>query len=370
MRARFGVLAALLFLVGGCATDRSALHPVGVSPRTDTAIAALGRRTPSRQTARRSRATPAARATVPTAMTVPARTMTAKALAGHMGLALADERDHVLLHDAGTHVRIWKDSGNVSVAGRRVTLSSRTHRNGRSLIVPAPMVQHVAREVGAQRKFLVYDVHARPPHLVHSEPGAVPKPRSRPAPKVRPRPAPKSIYEMPLAPKRDVVRMPPAAGGDPAWARHQPSTRKWRWIVLHHSDDTSGNFQKYERLHQDEKGWDECGYHFVIGNGTLSGDGQVEHGGRWYKQKHGAHCKTCDNRYNDYGIGICLVGDFETGGRPTARQMDALVRLCRWLVATYRIDPSDIVGHCDAKPTACPGKHFPWAELRYRVAAR
>ena len=63
--------------------------------------------------------------------------------------------------------------------------------------------------------------------------------------------------------------------------------------------------------HRRDNQWDELGYHFVIGNGTHTGDGQVEVGSRWGKQKHGAHCKTPDNYYNDHGIGICLVGNFE-----------------------------------------------------------
>jgi N-acetyl-anhydromuramyl-L-alanine amidase AmpD len=138
----------------------------------------------------------------------------------------------------------------------------------------------------------------------------------------------------------------------------------WRWIVIHHSDDVSGNLAKYDRIHREVNRWDECGYHFVIGNGTLSGDGQVEVGSRWPKQKHGAHAKTDDNRFNDYGIGICLVGDFERGGRPTPAQMENLVSLCRWLMARYGIPASAVIGHCDCKPTACPGRNFPWAELR------
>jgi N-acetyl-anhydromuramyl-L-alanine amidase AmpD len=138
--------------------------------------------------------------------------------------------------------------------------------------------------------------------------------------------------------------------------------------VIHHSDDTSGNLAKYDRIHRQENGWDECGYHFVIGNGTLSGNGEVEVGPRWWKQKHGAHAKTADNRFNDYGIGICLVGDFETGGRPTRAQMDSLVLLCQWLMARYGISPCDVVGHCDCKPTACPGRCFPWSELRARIS--
>jgi 5-methylcytosine-specific restriction endonuclease McrA len=36
----------------------------------------------------------------------------------------------------------------------------------------------------------------------------------------------------------------------------------------------------FDRSHRD-KGWDELGYHFVIGNGTSSGDGVVEVGTRW-----------------------------------------------------------------------------------------
>ena len=132
----------------------------------------------------------------------------------------------------------------------------------------------------------------------------------------------------------------------------------------------AGNFAKYDRIHRETNGWDECGYHFVIGNGTGSGDGAVEVGSRWSKQKHGAHAKTPDNRFNDFGVGICLVGDFETGGRRRAR---------RWtprsasVAGSWRATASpadDVVGHCDCKATACPGRHFPWAELRERLGTR
>ena len=39
-----------------------------------------------------------------------------------------------------------------------------------------------------------------------------------------------------------------------------------------------------DHWHRD-RGFDELGYHFVIGNGTNSGDGQIEVGPRWTKQK-------------------------------------------------------------------------------------
>ena len=105
-----------------------------------------------------------------------------------------------------------------------------------------------------------------------------------------------------------------------------------------------------------------------IGNGSLSGDGEVEIGPRWKQQLHGAHAKTPDNRFNDHGIGICLVGNFDvSGGRPTPAQMDSLVKLVRWLLDTYHLSPDVVRGHCDCCATKCPGENFPWAEFRARL---
>ena len=108
----------------------------------------------------------------------------------------------------------------------------------------------------------------------------------------------------------------------------------------------------------------------MIGNGSLSGDGEVEVSQRWTRQLHGAHAKTPDNRYNDFGIGITLVGDFEQGsGRPTQAQMRSLVRLTQWLMDRYGIPMANVKGHCDCKATCCPGKNFPWRELRMKLRA-
>ena len=145
--------------------------------------------------------------------------------------------------------------------------------------------------------------------------------------------------------------------------------RKWRWVILHHSDDTSGSAAKYHKIHLEENGWENgLGYHFVIGNGSQTGDGEVEVGPRWVRQIQGAHAKVPGNRYNEYGVGICLVGDFEDGiAQPTSKQFAALVSLCKWLMKRYGIAASDIQGHCDCCDTACPGKNFPWAKLRARI---
>jgi len=133
---------------------------------------------------------------------------------------------------------------------------------------------------------------------------------------------------------------------------------RWTTIVIHHSATQTGSARSFDKYHREQKGWDELGYHFVIGNGTETPDGQIEVGPRWNTQKHGAHCKTPSNYYNDHGIGICLVGDF-TKSRPTARQLSSLQKLVAFLSQTCRIPPSRVTthGHINKK-TQCPGQYF------------
>ena len=143
--------------------------------------------------------------------------------------------------------------------------------------------------------------------------------------------------------------------------------RNWRWVVIHHSATPGGNAAIFNKLHRD-KGWDELGYHFVIGNGTDSPDGAVEIGPRWPSQKWGAHAKTADNKYNDFGIGICLVGNFDVD-RPTAKQQQALAKLTAWLMKHYHISPDRVMGHGDTKATECPGRYVSIAQIR-RMASQ
>src|SRR5688500_4663582 len=108
---------------------------------------------------------------------------------------------------------------------------------------------------------------------------------------------------------------PPAdAMAEHRWMPAEPSNR-WTCIVIHHSASEAGGADRFDDWHR-TKGWDELGYHFVIGNGSDTADGQVEVGPRWLAQKHGAHCKTKDEYYNNHGIGVCLVGNFDL--RPPA----------------------------------------------------
>jgi hypothetical protein len=158
----------------------------------------------------------------------------------------------------------------------------------------------------------------------------------------------------------------PMAGIPREWTPHVPA-RSWQAIVVHHSDTPAGGAVRFDREHR-EKGWDELGYDFVIGNGTDTADGQIEVGSRWVKQKIGAHAKTPDNWYNEHAIGICLVGNFESD-RPTAAQMRSLTKLVAFMMHTYHIPASRVVGHGDTKATKCPGRNLSVADVR-RLASQ
>jgi hypothetical protein len=182
-------------------------------------------------------------------------------------------------------------------------------------------------------------------------------PAPPPAPVVEaPKPAPK-VAEAPKAAPQVAMNVPRE------WVPNSVKADGWRWIVIHHSATPSGGAKAFDKMHR-AKGWDELGYHFVVGNGTDTADGLVEVGPRWPKQKWGAHAKTPDNRYNDFGIGICLVGNFDLT-RPTDEQVRSLSKLVAFLMHTYRIPADRVVGHGETgKATECPGRMMNVAQVR------
>lgn len=137
--------------------------------------------------------------------------------------------------------------------------------------------------------------------------------------------------------------------------------RPWKYIVLHHSANPDGDLDRIDGEHRKVLGYDGCGYHFVIGNGTGSEDGQIQVARRWANQKHGVHCRNAKSaEIDEYGIGICLVGDLDKEP-PTARQVAATKALVAYLSGRYTIAPGRVEthSHLAATPTVCPGKYFP-----------
>ncbi len=143
------------------------------------------------------------------------------------------------------------------------------------------------------------------------------------------------------------------------------AVRDWQAIVIHHTASHSGSVESIHQVHQQRKDaagnpWRGIGYHFVIGNGHGMEDGEVEATFRWREQLEGAHAGV--SRYNQQGVGICLVGNFDDR-LPTEAQLAALKRLVAWLSQEYDIPVQQVKGHGQLKATACPGKYFPMHEL-------
>jgi hypothetical protein len=140
------------------------------------------------------------------------------------------------------------------------------------------------------------------------------------------------------------------------------ATGRWKWIVGHHSAIKNGNAAIYDREHRRRGMENGLAYHFVIGNGIDSGDGEIEIGPRWVRQIKGGHVHR--EEINEVGIGICLVGNFEET-IPTSKQLKAFRELVNYL-------RSDVVGkkvrfavHREIDPgrTVCPGRYFPVAQM-------
>ena len=168
----------------------------------------------------------------------------------------------------------------------------------------------------------------------------------------RPKPSTRALEPRPIGPVLDSTVEA---------AVRVPLKRKWKYIVLHHSGTKSGNAAAFGRHHKLNRGWDGLGYHFVIGNGKGSGDGQIEVGYRWPRQLTGAHAGRApdgSNQMNELGIGICLVGNFNEA-HPTANQMAILRSLVAYLRGYCGIPVKHVLLHRDVRGTDCPGKLFP-----------
>lgn len=140
---------------------------------------------------------------------------------------------------------------------------------------------------------------------------------------------------------------------------------RWKYIVGHHSAIASGNAEIYDRNHRRRGMTHGLAYHFVIGNGVDSGDGEIEIGPRWREQQDGGHVRS--HEYNAHGIGICVVGNFEKT-RPSPKQIAAFSSLVSYLGQDLLGSRYQFTVHREIKgaQTLCPGKYFPVAQMHRR----
>ncbi|XP_067275554.1 peptidoglycan recognition protein 5 [Pseudorasbora parva] len=123
-------------------------------------------------------------------------------------------------------------------------------------------------------------------------------------------------------------------------------------VVVHHTAlpqprDIVPQLAHIQRMHMQERGFDDIGYNFLI-----SGDGVVYEGRGWGIV--GAHAKD----HNSYSVGIALMGNFNDE-LPSSASLLALLRLLHTGVLHGHVRPNfELIGHRDVAKTECPGEHL------------
>ncbi|HWI57723.1 MAG TPA: N-acetylmuramoyl-L-alanine amidase [Bacillota bacterium] len=138
---------------------------------------------------------------------------------------------------------------------------------------------------------------------------------------------------------------------------------RWKYIVIHHSGVDTGTVRSMDRYHREQRHMENgLAYHFVIGNGSGMGSGEIAVGRRWVAQLDGGHLASEDQ--NKVALGICLVGDFDTH-KPGPNQMQSLRALVQALLARCHLPPSAVKVHqqINIRGTRCPGANFPTASF-------
>ena len=146
---------------------------------------------------------------------------------------------------------------------------------------------------------------------------------------------------------------------------------RWKYIIVHNSGTREGNARVFDIYHRRIRHMQNgLAYHFVIGDGHGSRDGQIEIGERWTRQINGGH--VASDYLNDIALGICLVGDFNRD-LPTRAQVGALEELVSYLRGRVgRSQGRQAIVHAhkeiNPRPTDCPGNRFPygWLHAKFR----
>lgn len=223
-----------------------------------------------------------------------------------------------------------------------------------------------------------------PPRPPIQEPSAVPRPAPRPTP--RP-PAPQASLPSDITVEKSGLEReqgfeppppPPPRRGFWPFSRQPSNYRyltganieairrapvqraRWKFVIVHNSGTRQGSARVFDYYHRRVRRMrNGLAYHFVIGNGTSTRNGQIEIGERWTVQKSGGHVHS--DYMNNIGLGICLVGDFNRD-QPTRAQLEACEELIKYL--QERCGKMAVRPHREVNPprwaTDCPGDVFPY----------
>lgn len=146
-------------------------------------------------------------------------------------------------------------------------------------------------------------------------------------------------------------RYDPGSNPDGYLIYDRPLTVALKDLIVHH---TATGFEAtpadIQRLHMQDRGYADVGYHYMIGaDGTIYAGRALE--------ARGAHT----GGRNTGSIGVSLFGNFENQ-TPTVAQIDSLWRISGALTYDYWLER--LGGHRDYQPgaTVCPGANL-WPRL-------
>ncbi|XP_029289254.1 N-acetylmuramoyl-L-alanine amidase [Cottoperca gobio] len=153
-------------------------------------------------------------------------------------------------------------------------------------------------------------------------------------------------------------------GAKPYQSTPIPLSLPLKFLYVHHTYEPSSpclsfpncsrNMRDMQRFHQEDRGWNDIGYSFVVGS-----DGYVYEGRGWN------HLGTHTRGHNAIGYGVSIIGNY-TATLPSWHAMDLLRhRLVRCAVDGGGLAVNfTIHGHRQAvNYTSCPGDAF-FSEIR------
>ncbi len=145
------------------------------------------------------------------------------------------------------------------------------------------------------------------------------------------------------------------ASNPAGWYGYEGDLRdNYQTLIMHHGAfyeaDGRATLMEVQRLHREDRGWADIGYHFMI---------DVD--GRIYEGRDLAARGVHTAGHNTGSAGLCLLGDYRFAA-PSAAQWAAAVDLGSWLVEALAL--THLAGHSQFNPsTACPGaallQHLP-----------
>lgn len=131
-------------------------------------------------------------------------------------------------------------------------------------------------------------------------------------------------------------------------------------IIIHHSERDLDFPEHIRYRHTQTRGWEDIGYHYLIGNGKyFTTDGKI------YAGRHTAFQGAHVYGENHDSLSIALIGNLDVS-TPSTKQIKALRALTQTLLKKHGLTPNNVAGHEEVTNThkTCPGKHVDLDTLR------